>query len=234
MRSMCLTGPLDTDLTSTLTSRCSRPLVDSLVREMGKRQRKHEEKESGRDWGKKLPQKFWNPITFTESIERPVTATWRVLTVQYGCLWMCLFESEHTRAQLTVKLPEKQNRCKLSRERNVARVWSFHTPLLFLLLTVQMTDTYQLQYPRQGRSSRAAESDEPPALSTCFRLPRNLPVYSFYKTFGSCQPAWILRDTVGNYVKYSRRKMRLLPNCTEVCFAEIRESLFVNAKLLGM
>lgn len=49
MRSMCLTGTLDTDLTSTLTSRSSRPLVDFLVREMGKRRRKHEEKESGRD-----------------------------------------------------------------------------------------------------------------------------------------------------------------------------------------
>ncbi len=36
--------------------------------------------------GKKFPQIFWGPITFNQSIERPVTATQRVLTVQYGCL----------------------------------------------------------------------------------------------------------------------------------------------------
>lgn len=77
IRSMCLTGTLDTDLTSTLTSRSSRPLVDFLFREMGKKWRKHEEKKVGETEGKKLPQIFWGPVTFNQSIERTVSATWR-------------------------------------------------------------------------------------------------------------------------------------------------------------
>lgn len=78
IRSMCLTGRLDADLTSTLTSRSSRPLVDFLVREMGKRRRKHEEKKVGETKGKKLLQIFWDPVTFDLSIKRPETATWFV------------------------------------------------------------------------------------------------------------------------------------------------------------
>lgn len=55
-----------------------------------------EEKKEGETEGKKLPQIFWDTITFNQSIERPETATWSDLSIQRGCLWMCLFENQHT------------------------------------------------------------------------------------------------------------------------------------------